>query len=330
MPEKTDQQLEYMYARPSDWSPEALHAARAELNKRRIRVVVIPQRVPTPNPDYVILQNGGKHLLNATSVDILITNRQMKAIMNTMQRFLKLISQSTIFRSAAIVMVALAWNGVAYCGEIHDAAKAGDLEKVKALLKVSPDLVNSRDDKYSRTPLHLAALRGNKDIAELLLANKADVNAKDTNNYVSQLPNGLVLSSDTDKDNRDPGGWTPLHEAAFGGNYDVAKLLLDNKADANVKDNDGATALHLAVYGHKDVVELLLANKADVNATDKLGHTPLFGAASSGHKDLVELLLTHKANVNAKDIYGNTTMQWMTMVGKKEMGELLRQHGGHE
>jgi len=31
MPEKTDQQLEYMYARPSDWSPEALHAARAEL-----------------------------------------------------------------------------------------------------------------------------------------------------------------------------------------------------------------------------------------------------------------------------------------------------------
>ena len=47
----------------------------------------------------------------------------------------------------------------------------------------------------------LAALRGHKDVAELLLANKAEVNAKDNN------------------------GETPLHEAVDKGHKDVAGLL---------------------------------------------------------------------------------------------------------
>jgi ankyrin repeat protein len=75
------------------------------------------------------------------------------------------------------------------------------LEKVKALLKDNPDLVFSKDNKYGGTPLHLAAATGHKDVAKLLLANKADVNAKD---------------------NRDA---TPLHLATSAGYKDVAELL---------------------------------------------------------------------------------------------------------
>ena len=75
-------------------------------------------------------------------------------------------------------LVALAWSSLAFCGEIHDAAKRGDLAKVKALLKDNPDLVFSKDND-GKTPLHLAAVYGHKDVAELLLANKAEVNAKD-------------------------------------------------------------------------------------------------------------------------------------------------------
>ena len=100
-----------------------------------------------------------------------------------------------------MALVLLAWSGIARSGEIHDAAKAGNVAKVKSLLTENPDLVNAGDkDKW--TPLHEAVfVKDNKDMVELLLANKADINAKDKN------------------------GWTPLHVAAYKGNKDMVKLL---------------------------------------------------------------------------------------------------------
>jgi len=41
---------------------------------------------------------------------------------------------------AAVLLAMLAWSTLAFCGEIHDAARAGDLKKVEALLKGNPDL----------------------------------------------------------------------------------------------------------------------------------------------------------------------------------------------
>jgi hypothetical protein len=67
----------------------------------------------------------------------------------------------------------------AFCGEIQDAAKAGDLEKVKALLRDSPGLVMSKDSRQYM-PLHLAVQAGHKDMVELLLANKAEDNTEVT------------------------------------------------------------------------------------------------------------------------------------------------------
>jgi ankyrin repeat protein len=60
------------------------------------------------------------------------------------------------------------------------AAEENDLKRVKAQLKYNSDLVVSKD--YNGwTPLHYAVLRGKRDLAELLLANKADVDARDKN-----------------------------------------------------------------------------------------------------------------------------------------------------
>lgn len=71
-------------------------------------------------------------------------------------------------------------------------------------------------------------------MAELLLASKANVNAKGND------------------------GETPLYLAAFNGRKDVVELLLANKADVNTKNNKGETPLHsAAIMGCKDVAELL-------------------------------------------------------------------------
>jgi hypothetical protein len=47
---------------------------------------------------------------------------------------------------AAIMLIALAWSRLAFCVEIHDAARNGDLEEVKTLLKDNPDFVYSKDN----------------------------------------------------------------------------------------------------------------------------------------------------------------------------------------
>jgi ankyrin repeat protein len=163
---------------------------------------------------------------------------------------------------------------------IHDVAFIGDLEKVKALLKDHPEQVFSREDREELgvgrrgcTPLHSAALGGNKGVTGLLLVKGADVNA------------------------RDDLGITPLHSAAEAGHKDIVKLLLVKGADVNAKSQNSCTPLHVAAsQGHKDVTELLLAKGAKVNAEGPDGATPLQATLSiygTGNKGVVKLLKQH-------------------------------------
>jgi upstream activation factor subunit UAF30 len=154
--------------------------------------------------------------------------------------------------------------------EIHEAAKAGDLEKVKALVISNPDLVFSKD-RDGRTPLHYAVSNTRPNLVEFLLASKAEVNAQCNRSY------------------------TPLHLAAANGAKAAAELLLANNADVNAKGIFDRTPLHVAAeFCKKDVVELLLANNADVNAKDTNdGATPLSEAESKKNPELVALLLRH-------------------------------------
>jgi ankyrin repeat protein len=117
------------------------------------------------------------------------------------------------------MVLALVWDTIAFCGEIHDAAGTGNLIKVKALLKGNPALVLSRDER-GLTPLHWTVLNDETEVAKLLLANHADVNAQDND------------------------GRTPLHRAADG-HRDMVELLLANHANVNVRDDDRIKTGHI-------------------------------------------------------------------------------------
>src|SRR3990172_6746593 len=135
------------------------------------------------------------------------------------------------------LQIGTAWGEEELNKAIFDVVGTHDKAKIEALLAKGAD-VNARDD-ISRTPLHMAAYEGKKEVAELLISKGADVNAK------------------TDD------GCTPLHVAVWWGNKKVTELLISKGAEVNVKNkrginpiikingNDGSTPLHMASYGGK-------------------------------------------------------------------------------
>jgi ankyrin repeat protein len=205
----------------------------------------------------------------------------------------------------AVLLLAAAKSAI--CGEIHDAAGARDLKKLSALLKDDPGLISSKEPDHGLTALHIAALKGYRDVAELLLANGANVNIKDNS------------------------GMTPLHIAAGFGNKDVVQLLLANKADLNASDNLGRTPLHMAAKCSDErlagaVADSLVAKGADVGARDDDGDTPLWTAVVESNWEVAKLLLANKADIDAKDNDGDTILHFATIKGYKEVIEFLLAH----
>ena len=139
------------------------------------------------------------------------------------------------------------WREWYSADQIRAAKEAGDAEKVCRLLRWG-----ARADEAENL-LHWAAQYGHPAVAELLLANGAEV---------------YVRNSD---------GWMPLHMAAVRDNPAVAELLLANGAKVDAKDTThGSTPLHqAAAFDSLAMAKFLLANGADPNAKTTDGKTPL-------------------------------------------------------
>jgi cytochrome c2 len=164
----------------------------------------------------------------------------------------------------------------AFGGDLHDAIRAGDIERVKVLVAGGGDV--NQLDRSLGSPLHQAVLAGNGEIVAILLAKGADPNAK-----------SRVLG-------------TPLSLAARRGFETVCQELISAGADLAERNDDGMTPLHLAAEGgHVGTIELLIASGADVNvrttpAIDVPDYAPVHSAGLAGHFDVVDLLRAHGAH----------------------------------
>ena len=188
---------------------------------------------------------------------------------------------------------------------IHDAAYDGNLAGVQAELDKGVD-VDTRDygiwDCW--TPLHAAAFTGHKEIAELLIAEGADVNVIIQSGSFQEM---TPLDMATDKNRtetedllRKHGGKTgeeldALFDAAKTGNVTDAKKAIADDLDVNARDDEGMTPLLYAVWeGHREIVELLLANGADTSAKNPDGQTPLDLAIEYDDTEIIDLLRKHQ------------------------------------
>jgi len=150
----------------------------------------------------------------------------------------------------------------------YDYAAVGDMEQIKSLVSQGMDIKAKTQDDM--TALHFAARNGHKDLAEYLISQGLEADAKNNS------------------------GYTPLLLAT---KYkDIVELLIDKGADIKATNNYSQTPLHLAASnGQKDVVELLIAKGADVNAKDRWNWTPLRWAQNRSHAEVVDLLKKHGA-----------------------------------
>jgi len=157
--------------------------------------------------------------------------------------------------------------------ELHEAAAAGQLERVKHLVEKDSALAKS----YSPDgfPVFaLAAVFGHRDVAEYLFAKGAEVNAAATNGTGYNALTGAVagghtsivawlLENGADPNYRYAAGYSPLITAAANGHLAIVSILLGNGADLHAQTNDGKTALSFALErGHAAVAEFLRGSGA--------------------------------------------------------------------
>lgn len=135
----------------------------------------------------------------------------------------------------------------------------------------------------------------------------------------------LSSRGDCDINAEDADGSTPLVNAAARGFRDIAKLLLDHKADLQRKNKSGYSPFMLAVRGgHYATVKLLLDKGAKLEEVGPtLGRRALFEAVHEQHGDVVGLLLSRGAEVNAHDNDGWTALANISCKGKIDIMQQL-------
>jgi len=132
---------------------------------------------------------------------------------------------------------------------------------------------------------------------------------------------GLVMTSSA-------AGKSDVADAAMRGDKAAVQKLIASKADVNAPQNDGATALHWAVYrGDKEMVGLLVRAGANPKAANREGSTPLWLAGIAGDPSIVAALLEAGADPNEKLPLGRTPLMIAARTGNVEAIKTLLDNG---
>jgi len=152
--------------------------------------------------------------------------------------------------------------------DLHEAAAAGAVERVRELLDAEPGQVN-RPAADGFPALGLACFFGHRDVVRLLIDRGADVN--------QAAENALRVA--------------PAHAAAARRDAVTLAMLLAAGANPNAVQQKGFTPLHTAASeGQRAMVELLLSHGADPRIRCADGRLPEDLAREKGHDAVADIL----------------------------------------
>ncbi len=177
---------------------------------------------------------------------------------------------TAVYRGRSAITAALVARKPAL--DVFEASATGDTERVGALIDQDASAVNAiAPDGFH--PLGLAAFFRHPDVVRLLIERGASVAAPARNKLaVTALHSALatdvapvhmaivrmLLEAGAPVNVPHLGGGTPLHTAAFVGDPEVVRMLLDRGADPLMTTDDGKTAIDIArERGHAALAEML-------------------------------------------------------------------------
>jgi len=110
---------------------------------------------------------------------------------------------------------------------------------------------------------------------------------------------------------------------------ELIEVLLENGLDLNQIDEDGLSAIDIAIkFKRLDMVQYCIDKGIDINTTRRpSGITPITLAACFNNTEIVQLLLDNGAEINAQDNIGMSTKDYAKKLGQKKMLVYLDERG---
>ncbi|PWU08987.1 MAG: hypothetical protein C5B51_06820 [Terriglobia bacterium] len=139
-----------------------------------------------------------------------------------------------------------------------------------------------------------------------------------------------LLQQKADVNAAQPDGATAIQWAAYRNDLELADMLIAARANVSLANGDGATPLWLAAEnGNAAMISKLIAAGADPNERRRPnGETPLMMAARNGSTAAIQALLDRKADVNLKEtLRGTTALMWAADQAHPEAVKLLLSRG---
>ena len=185
-------------------------------------------------------------------------------------RELRRVAKQGLILLAVLLLAGICVGGLRFLryqrdAALLDAVEADDTAKAEDLLRHGAN-IETRVPPYSDsifsagfTPLAGAISRGNKPMANLLLAHGANIHATQPTEYAISSEADIIMST-----------------AVESGRTDMIDVLLDHGADIEAKSNGTYTPLMLAVVEHRlAVARHLIERGASLNARDRGNHSVL-------------------------------------------------------